>query len=405
MTNIQTILLNILSSAMFGAEIDDAALSEGTVQSELAEEARNQAVVLLAFDSVKGLITDPDTLNRWNSLSMAVLTNNIRVIHNHELLHKWMSEAGIPYVVLKGCASASYYPKPSLRTMGDVDFLVPNEYLEMAGEVLKSHGLEPWEENHIAHIVYRKQGMHLEMHFNVAGIPSGEAGDLTREYLRDIFDKGVVKPIGNTEAVMPSDFHHGLIILLHTCHHLTGEGVGLRHLCDWAAFENSLTDEEFRELFEEKLRAIGLWRFAQVLTSASIKYLGAAPRSWAEDCDADLVDALMEDILDGGNFGRKDSNRANQRYIISSHGKNGVGRTGMLHQAFTSMNEIIYVKWPFFRKCKLLLPFGWIYFGARHIFRVITGKRRRINVSGMVRGAGERRELYSRLGLYEDGDE
>ena len=64
-----------------------------------------------------------------------------------------------------------------------------------------------------------------------------------------------------------------------------------------------------------------------------------------------------------------------------------------------------YVKWPFFRKCKLLLPFGWIYFGARHIFRVITGKRRRINVSGMVRGAGERRELYARLGLYEDGDE
>ena len=30
----------------------------------------------------------------------------------------------IPLVILKGTAAAMYYPKPQLRTMGDIDFLV-----------------------------------------------------------------------------------------------------------------------------------------------------------------------------------------------------------------------------------------------------------------------------------------
>ena len=32
---------------------------------------------------------------------------------------------------------------------------------------------------------------------------------------------------------IPAPFHHGLILLLHTVHHMLGEGIGLRHLCDW----------------------------------------------------------------------------------------------------------------------------------------------------------------------------
>ena len=55
---------------------------------------------------------------------------------------------------------------------------------------------------------------------------------------------------------MPSHFHHGLNLLLHTNQHLLGEGLGLRHLCDWAVFAAGFSDEEFRELFEEKLKAV-----------------------------------------------------------------------------------------------------------------------------------------------------
>lgn len=181
----------------------------------------------------------------------------------------------------KGAASASYYLTPAFRSMGDVDFLVKTEDVERAGKVLEEHGLKPWDQEHISHIVYRGPRMHYEMHFNLAGTLNGTVGELVREYTKDIFEKAETRSIVSGIAMLPSPFHHGLILLLHTCHHLTGEGVGLRHLCDWAVFENTFSEAEFREIFEEKLKAIGLWRFAQIFTRTSIKYLGADERSWA----------------------------------------------------------------------------------------------------------------------------
>ncbi len=405
MTSAQNTLLNIIANALFDCPAGQWTKLSAEESAQVLQEAKSQAVVLLAYDALRRSASDVPALQAWSATAMSVVSNNARVVRNHELLQKWMTEAGVPYVVLKGCASAAYYPRPSLRAMGDVDFLVAAQDLDRAGAALVAQGLEPWDEEHISHIVYRKSGMHLEMHFNVAGIPDGRPGELVRGYLSDVFEHPVIKPIGNSEAAMPSDLHHGLIILLHTCHHLTGEGVGLRHLCDWAVFENSFSDAEFRAMFEDKLRAIGLWRFAQVLTAIAVKYLGAQPREWAEGCDEQLVDALMEDILAGGNFGNKDSQRVNQAYLISNRGKNGVGHTGMLRQFFASMNNVVYVKWPVSKRLKVLLPLGWVFFGTRHAVRVALGKRSKVNVSRMISGAGERRELYARLGLYEDGDE
>lgn len=242
--------------------------------------------------------------------------------------------------------------------------------------------------------------MHYEMHFNIAGTPNGEVGDLVREYTKDIFEKAQEKTVVNGVAMLPSPFPHGLILLLRTCHHMTGEGVGLRHLCDWAVFENRFSENEFCELFEAKLKKLGLWKFAQILTRVSIKYLGADEKLWAI-AEEDVVDALMEDILTGGNFGKKDSDRALQTMLISDRGKDGVGKTSMADQFQNSINELICQKWPSARKNPLLLPIGWIFFGGRRVLREVTGKRKRTDIKRLVESAGVRRDLYSQLHLYE----
>ena len=242
--------------------------------------------------------------------------------------------------------------------------------------------------------------MHYEMHFNLAGTPNGAVGNLVREYTKDIFENAQEKMVGTCSAMLPSPFHHGLILLLHTCHHLTGEGVGLRHLCDWAVFENSFSEKEFCDLFEEKLKKIGLWRFAQILTRVSIKYLGAGERTWTE-VDDELVDAFIEDVLGGGNFGVKDAERSNQAYLISSRGKNGVGKTSIGRQFFISLNNVVYTRWPFSEKWKVALPVGWVYFGAKQIIKISKGKRKQIHLRQMINGAEQRKKLYSRFSLFE----
>jgi hypothetical protein len=383
MTQEQQSLLNILSNSLFNHH-------NPVLESPLME-AQAQAVSGIVCAAMK---------DAPEQLLFMEASNSARIFYNHAVLHKWLSSSNIPYVILKGCASAYYYPDPTLRSMGDVDFLVPGDYLEAAGQILEAQGLKPWDENHIAHIVYRGAGMCYEMHFKVAGFPNGHAGELMEQYFSDVFDKAELKMVGDSQMMLPSPFHHGLVLLLHTVHHMTGEGIGLRHLCDWALFENSLSNDEFVEMYEDKLQAVGLWRFAQILTQVSIKYLGAEKREWAGEAD-ELADQLMEDILSAGNFGVKDTGRSYQTMMISDRGKAGVGKTGMFSQFVESVNNVLYLKIPAAKKYKALLIPGWLFYGGRYGVRVLVGKRKNMLDKDIVEGAEKRRNLYKRLELYE----
>ena len=166
-------------------------------------------------------------------------------------------------------------------------------------------------------------------------------------------------------------------------------------------FVASLSDQEFRDIFEEKFRAIGIWKFAGILTKAAEIGLGCPHREWAEDIKDDLAIAVLSEIFESGNFGAKSQDRVYETYFISSRGKGGVGRTSMIRQAVISLNEIIRTKWPVAEKLWILLPIGWTFYGVRYIIRVICGKRPTFDIKQVVDEAEQRRELYREFGLFE----
>lgn len=389
-------IVNSLANALFGK---NRTVSANINWQAVYAESVCQAVMPMIFTDNKFVPLDiQEKHERDRHITLAY---NIIREQEHVQLDCMMKSENIPYVILKGCASARYYPNPVLRSMGDVDFWVNQENFKRAGQILKDNGYTSWNKNHICHEVYRKAESHFEMHFEPAGIPNGKVGELIREYLQDTIDKAVAHRIEEGEYMVPSDFHHGLIILLHTSHHMTGEGIGLRHLCDWAVFVSSLSNERFCELFEEKLKNIGMWYFAQVITKVAIQYLGCPDREWVGNPDSRLVDSIIRDIFKGGNFGYKDVRRSQETFLISSRGKDGVGNKSMIQQLIISMNEIVYMKWPVSKKCFFILPVGWCFYGGRYILRSLLGKRPKINFNTVIRGAGERRNLYKQLKIFE----
>ena len=405
LTNKEKALLHLTAQALFPQtnELNIDTLKKKNLPAEL-KEANVQAVFPLVYSVLKKHgITLPDFEKNF----LNKVANNIRVGHDHAELHELLSSNNIPYVAMKGSASAMYYQEPLLRTMGDVDFLVSQSDLERAGALLKQAGFHPVEKNeHECHIAYHRKmnGVRSiwEMHWSPSGIPQGEVGELTREYLSDIVETAVMCTTSGSECLIPSPFHHGLIMLLHTAIHLINTGIGLRHLCDWAVFVDKLSDEEFKELFEEKLKSIGMWRFAQILTQLSIAYLGMSPKQWCDlEVEPEYLETLMSDIFKGGNFGVKDSNRINQAKLITNSHKASVDDTGLLKQLIKTMNEKARSAMPVIKKMPILLPVGWIYAGGRHLLRIRRGSRPKIDVSDMVRGATERRELYKEFQLFK----
>lgn len=396
-------VLGLVANTLFKAGYKP---EDGVDWREVFQECKNQAVIQWGLQGAKAAAKLPEDLKReWEETAIAAAYNNIRVSWEHTWVDEIMKRAEVPYVILKGCASARYYGKPEERLMGDVDFLVKPSDVGRAGAFLEREGLAPWNGKHICHIVYTKERAHLELHFEPNGIPHGRAGELVREYLEDVMEKAEEIPWESGRIVCPSAFHHGLILLLHTSHHLLGEGIGLRHLCDWAVFAASLSDEEFRELFEEKLKRIGLWRFASILTAAAQRWLGCPARDWAAQQEEELLDDIVGEIFKSGNFGRKEAGRVYEGFLISDRGKDGVGQVSMLRQFARCVNNIVRAHWPSAGKYPALLPAGWMYFGGRYMIRILLKKRPPLHPMKMVRGAEERLRTYKKFTLFEVGDQ
>ncbi len=395
----ENILLDILANNLFnaGRRVD---LNEDNLNA-VWSEAYAQAVTLMAFHNSNENVLKSEKCSCIRKKLTQTLADNAKVDFEHVRICNIMKNAGIPCTVLKGFASALYYPDPLMRSMGDVDFLVDTDDFEEANKTLLQNGYEATGKSHDVHDVFLGNICRCEMHFQPSGIPKGKAGVKVRKYLSGLLDKSETAKTELGDITVPSAYHHGLIILLHMCHHLTGDGLGLRHLCDWAVFLNKIGEEKFLEMFEKTFKDIGLWEFAKIMTFISCKYLGLTGMNWAKDADQNLADYILIDIIIGGNFGQKNADRSHESLLISSKNEKEIS---MLRQFFISANSIVYKNLKAARKFKILLPFGWIFFGGRYIIRSILGKRPKIRPQKVAKEASERIDIYSGLKLFGENE-
>lgn len=394
----QKTLLSLLGKNLFAVPFTPA---PDTDWQAVFKESCMQSVVICAFNNHSELPLDPETRASVVKRIRKTTLSNIICFKNHSYVHSLMTGNDIPYCILKGAASAHYYDEPLCRCMGDVDFYVHPDDLERAQAVFEREGFVRTDKNHLIHAVLKKDNVHCEMHFAPIAEPDGHVGEIYRKYWEDIRECSGIVCDHPAEYSAPSDFHHGLITLAHIQHHLVAEGVGLRHLCDWAVFVNSFSDEEFAVTFEERLKRVGLWRLARLLGLAASEYLGLPYKNWMGD-ERDLASELMNDILAGGNFGRKDRQRQYEGLFISDRGKNGF-ESNRFAQVFRSLNRIVRSQWKIVEKLPLLYPVGWLYFSVRYLVRLLLGKRK-LDIADTYKQSGKRKELYKKFKLFEPED-
>ena len=415
-SDVQKIVLDLTAAYLFNSDIK---LPENVDWEAVFEEAKAQSVVPVVF-CVAEPFMDDETLKLWKDFVVPKVANNIRINCEHAELHEIMSANNIPYTTLKGSSSASYYADPIQRSMGDVDFLVQEDDLQKTGEILESAGFQlKSDKDENFHLVYKRQTIGSaffgdsiayngkadvstwEMHWSINGIPDGQVGDKIKYYMSDIIETAVEYDMDYGTFMVPDVFHHGLVLLLHTASHLTSEGVGLRHLCDWAVFAASLSNDEFTALFEEKLKSVGMWRFAQLLTACSVKYLHCPIRSWALIEDDSLLESTIIDILNGGNFGQKDGDRTRQIKYISNRGKGTVDDKGAIGQALSAINQKAKLELGFVKKAPILAPIGWAVICCRYIKMLISGQRKP-DSKKTIQAASQRKEIYKQFDLFEE---
>ncbi len=363
MTEIQRDLLALLSNVLFGAS------SSAVLTPEILEEARTQTVSTLI-----------------SSKEYEILASNIRVVYAHARLTELLRD--LPFTTFKGYASASHYPQPTNRQMGDVDIFTDEAHNTIVTKRLINDGYKPANKSHGRHIVFHKNGITLELHNEIKGIPNGQDGirtkavdaeSIIRLLMDNLIETAVRVDSQHGTIVVPDDLHHGVIMLLHIAAHMLNDGgVGLRHLCDWAVYVNDVDLPQYQEIY----KSVGLWTFACQLTAVSTLYLGLPKRPWAGEWPESLMNELINEILTAGNFGHKEA-----------------GRIGLAAMKRTSFAEMTKKHYPHARN-RMLLPFYMAAYVIRYGWLVILGKRRAINPS-VFTGEKKRRQLFEKFELFE----
>lgn len=305
-----------------------------------------------------------------------------------------LEENGIPVVVLKGAAVASFYPVPELRKSGDVDLLIFRESdLEKACALLEEHKfIKKGKQYHNHHMEYVTQdGIAVELHgMLVEPFANRKMNRCLERQLEECAAHTCRLEVCGIPVPSFSEGYHAYYLLLHMLQHFLLAGFGLRYLCDWVLFWNREVEEEEKEIFLRLVKESGLWNFAGAVSACCVRYLGLNEERVtfleAKNVSEQDVRELMREILDSGEFGGSETDRM--------VGMEGTGIFAYVKEFHHQMR----LNYPRAGKCALFWPILWIMTFIRFLRnnRVV----RKVSSLAVLKKARQRSRLIRRLHLF-----
>ena len=396
----QQTLLALCRASLWGEAVT---VPEGVNWQELEPMAQQQAVIAFAYDGAMaaGVPVPAELLAKWKKHTMVSALKGHKLLQEQTRLIRALQAERIPVAVLKGTSAAAAYPKPNLRMLGDIDLLVEREILPKTQEVLENLGYSLVEAEHDFHVAFGRDGISVEVHFKVTQLPDSPCGraaeEVTAGFLQDI----CTGSLSGQAFPMLSAPNQALSLVLHKVRHLIDSGIGLRQLLDWAAYLTGAEEQELVETTLPMLERCGLKQFTLCATRVCTDYLGLPERyaPWCREAAAEDAAALMEEIFLGGNMGRAGTQRINGLAANNQHlGEGDPGGKAMVAKAC----QAAYSHFPWAEKCKIALPFLWLFMAVRYAVRAMLGLRPKKTVAGVLNAAKQQQSLYQKLRLFEE---
>lgn len=381
MNSAETGLLELIRKSLFGFD------STGPVDCDyyaVLKEAKQQTVLGLVFQYIPDLVLSQDS--EWKHIAEQQTAFFLQYLHEQDLVKHILDDANIPFVVIKGCASAIYYPDPSKRNMGDIDLLVRKEDYDRAKEILFAEGYCSNQKENIRNITLKKHRIAIELHRQFSSIDK----DL-ESYVVDGMRNSEIRNIDGCVFPMLPKLANGIVLLDHMRQHLK-VGLGLRQVIDWMMYVNTELDDAFWNAeFKSVAKDTGLEKLALVATQMCKKYLGLSERiTWCLSADEGICDELINNLFDSGNFGIKRGEGKKIEVISSSFKKEGV-----IYRLQKSGEK----NWKLYSQHRWLKPFCWIYQVFRYMWQGVKTKRNLRLISEDIKRGQERVALLKKLGI------
>ena len=247
-----------------------------------------------------------ELLLQWIGYVQLIEQQNILLNRRIEQLFTKLEEDGFQCCLLKGQGNATLYPSPLKRCSGDIDMWV-NTDEQTAYNYVKA--LFPNEKETYKHIHFPYfSDASIDIHVT----PLKFYSDLYSKRLQQWIEQNKAEQFENKKRLLKTDrdIHvpvgkfNAVYQMGHMLIHLFDEGLGLRQVVDYYYVLKSLdiSDSERLEV-AATINNLGMLRFAKAMMWIQFHVLGLPSECCVVEPDELRGKELLEDILEGGNFG------------------------------------------------------------------------------------------------------
>lgn len=380
--------------------------SDGSAIPDLSETEWNEIYEELMAHAIAGIPSEcvfentalpPTVKEKWENRRMRQAVFYYQLLYAQNELYRLMGSNQIPVAILKGTAAAMYYPDPSARAMGDIDFLVPADKFQKAYKLMLENGYRLMcEEDHVDyHMTLEKDGFTYEIHKRPSGLPEGPEGDYLWQVIEDGLNSIEIVSMDEYDIPVFPGMQNGLVLLLHIVKHLKN-GLGLRQIIDWMMYvKKELHDDNWYGKMQPILAKTQFEPLAKAVTRMCQLYLGLSETeiTWCLDANEIVCKGLMDFIMQQGNFGRK----------VTMEDK-GVKIMGEVHnplQFFSLLQKRGVENWSLLKKHPYLTPFAWLYMSCRYVKKSLQRKSPMKALMSDMKDGNDRRKLLEQLGIYQ----
>ena len=379
------VMLYIIKCAVTGEELSKTLFANFGFDdwNNLLEFSKQHNLAHIIGDVLieNGIIEDEKIKSLFYNQTLKALMHFGRCTEETERMKSAFTKADIPFVILKGTAINSIYPKPWYRSSADIDILIKSEDINRATLVLveelkyenretRSHDIQ----------LYAPSGVYTELHFDLIEDRSTLNFDkvLSNVWNYTVNKDGSCYVLNDTMTV----FYH----IAHMAKHFASAGCGVRPFIDLYLMQSHFNPQ--KEELEKMLKECEILTFAKAALKLANVWFGT------EQGDS-LTEKTANYILNGGIFGNKTTS------LIADQTKTGEKRNFIIARLFP-LAESMKMNYPSLNKHPKLLPFYYLFrivrlpFGGRFFMRL---KEIKYNRSISDKQINDSIDMFNELGL------
>ena len=403
MDNNRQLLASILSAAIRNKKTD-ISMQNADIR-ELFVLAKHHQVESLTYPLIKEVYkskrnAEKKILEIWKNDALKQALKQNRYMEGTTKVVRALADAGIPVIALKGIVLKDFYPKPEMRSMMDVDFLIKDIHMNSVIKILKKIGYHKKASDNKHNTLVSPKQFFIELH---TGLVKDRFAERAKQWEKSIWDRCIDYNFNGVSILTLSLEDHLVYLCIHLANHLVSSGFGLRQLCDLVVFVEKNNNKIDWLDFIKKTEELGIRQFVITLIQICNRLFDLkVPESFRLNTVEDNnLGQFIEYIFSGGVFGKNETNRIIGSYYINAMGKAkietipGVFKRSMI--LLFPPYRYMCNKYKYLIKVPILLPILWFHRIVINVFKREKVSVHKFDFKSLSRSNSQFEEQYKLL--------